>query len=247
MKHLPIYAHMKLADAIHLNYLLLPIIGRFGIELGFGNKTIKEVCEEKEINLSFFLEIVNSYHNKDYFASEELQNYPLTLVVEYLINTHNYYIDVKIPELEEMLNSFLENSSIENKSNNKLITNFFEEYKNELINHLKQEETSLFPYTFELDEANKTKIVPSSTIEKISEKLVEKEHDDHNDLEEKLFDLKNLIIKFLPPVKRKDILEKLLIELFRLEEDLEDHSRIEEQVLIPRIIQIEKKIIAQSV
>lgn len=247
MKHLPIYAHMKLADAIHLNYLLLPIIGRFGIELGFGNKTIKEVCEEKEINLSFFLEIVNSYHNKDYFASEELQNYPLTLVVEYLINTHNYYIDVKIPELEEMLNSFLENSSIENKSNNKLITNFFEEYKNELINHLKQEETSLFPYTFELDEANKTKIVPPSTIEKISEKLVEKEHDDHNDLEEKLFDLKNLIIKFLPPVKRKDILEKLLIELFRLEEDLEDHSRIEEQVLIPRIIQIEKKIIAQSV
>ncbi|MDA3816746.1 MAG: hypothetical protein PF486_05170 [Prolixibacteraceae bacterium] len=247
MKHLPIYANMKLADAIHLNYLLLPIIGRFGIELGFGNKTIKEICDEKEINLSFFLEIVNSYHNKDYFASEELQNYSLTLVVRYLISTHHYYIDVKIPELEEILNHFLENSSNENKSNNTLITNFFEEYKNELINHLKQEERTLFPYTFELEEANNTKIVSPALINKINNTLVEKEHSDHHDLEEKLFDLKNLIIKFLPPVKRKDILEKLLIELFRLEEDLEDHSRIEEQVLVPKIIQLEKIIIAQSV
>lgn len=247
MKHLPIYANMKLADAIHLDYLLLPIIGRFGIELGFGNKTIKEVCNEKSINLSFFLEILNSYHNKDYFASKELQNYPSTLVVDYLINTHNYYIDIKVPELEQMLHLFLENSSDKNKTNNTLITNFFEEYKNELVNHLKQEEHTLFPYTFELEEANKSKLVSAAQIEKINQKFIEKEHDDHNDLEEKLFDLKNLIIKFLPPVRRKDLLEKLLIELFRLEEDLEDHSRIEEQVLVPKIIELEKKIIAQSV
>ena len=105
----------------------------------------------------------------------------------------------------------------------------------------------MFPYTFELEEANKTKLVSAALVAKINQKFIEKEHDDHNDLEEKLFDLKNLIIKFLPPVRRKDLLEKLLIELFRLEEDLEDHSRIEEQVLVPKIIELEKKIITQSV
>ncbi|MDA3880104.1 MAG: hypothetical protein PF436_06940 [Prolixibacteraceae bacterium] len=97
MKHLPIYASMKLADAIHLNYLLLPVTGRFGIELGFGNKTIKDVCNEKNINIDFFLEILNSFHNSDYFASDQLQSYPSTMVVDYLVRTHSYYIDVKIP------------------------------------------------------------------------------------------------------------------------------------------------------
>lgn len=243
MKHLPIYATMKLADAIHLNYLLLPVIGRFGIELGFGNKTIKDICEEKNINIDFFLEILNSFHNSDYFASDQLQSYPSTMVVDYLVRTHNYYIDVKIPEMENMINLFLENSSEKNKANNTLITNFFDEYKNELIHHLKQEEATLFPYAFELEEAVKTRHISQSLSVKINTKLSEKEHEDHNQLEEKLFDLKNLIIKFLPPVKRKDLLESLLIELFRLEDDLEDHSRIEEKVLLPKISCLEQTLL----
>ncbi|MDA3880106.1 MAG: hypothetical protein PF436_06950 [Prolixibacteraceae bacterium] len=81
---------------------------------------------------------------------------------------------------------------------------------------------------------------------KSNNKLSEKEQEDHNQLEEKLFDLKNLIIKFLPPVKRKDILENLLIELFRLEDDLEDHSRIEEKVLLAKIIHLEQTILKKS-
>ncbi|MDA3880105.1 MAG: hypothetical protein PF436_06945 [Prolixibacteraceae bacterium] len=69
--------------------------------------------------------------------------------------------------MEEMINLFLENSSEENKANNTLITNFFNEYKNELILHLKQEEATLFPYAFELDNAFKTKTLSNNLTEKI--------------------------------------------------------------------------------
>lgn len=237
---------MRLADVIHVNYLLLPIIGRFGIELGFGNKTIKEICEEKQIERSFFLEILNSYHNKNYFAEYQFENYSLKLIVQYLRNTHNYYQKIKIPELEEMVELFFQSSSIENKSNNKLIANFFDSYKQELIKHLNQEENYLFPYTIELEEALKSGVVSASLLSKISANHAEHNDEDHNNLEEKLYDLKNLIIKFLPPVRRSDILEKLLIELFRLEDDLNDHSRIEDKVLIPKVITLEQKILETS-
>ena len=246
MKHLPIAANMKMADVIHLDYLLLPIIGRFGIDLGFGNKTVKEICIEKQIHLSFFLEILNSYHNHDYFAEDQFQDYPTTLIVEYLLNTHRYYINTKIPELEAMVEQFIQYSSEENKSNNKLIANFFNEYKQELIRHLNQEEKNLFPYTRELENIYVSGNITGKIIEKIKKNEISHNDDDHHQLEEKLFDLKNLIIKFLPPVKRKDIMEKLLIELFRLENDLEDHSRIEDKVLIPKVIQLEQKIVDLS-
>ena len=67
--------------------------------------------------------------------------------------------------------------------------------------------------------------------------------DDHDNVEDKLFDLKNLIIKYLPPADDYTLSNSLLIELFRLEQDLNDHSRIEEKVLVPKMQLIEKQIL----
>ncbi|MDA3930769.1 MAG: hypothetical protein PF541_17615, partial [Prolixibacteraceae bacterium] len=153
MHHLPISGKMKMADVIHLNYLLIPIVSRFGIEMGFGNKTVSEVCTENNIQLSFFLEILNSYHNHDYFAEDHLKDYSIDIIIAYLKNTHNYYQKVKLPELEAMVLEFFHSSSHENKTNNKLIADFFESYKSELVKHLNHEENSLFPYTTELEKA----------------------------------------------------------------------------------------------
>ena len=58
---------MKMADVIQMNYMLIPVIYRFGINLGFGDKTVKEICEETKVDLNFFLQLVNTYHDKDYF------------------------------------------------------------------------------------------------------------------------------------------------------------------------------------
>jgi regulator of cell morphogenesis and NO signaling len=46
---------MKMAEVIHLNYHLLPIISRFGIHLGFGEKTIEQLCNEYNLDLNFQL------------------------------------------------------------------------------------------------------------------------------------------------------------------------------------------------
>lgn len=67
--------------------------------------------------------------------------------------------------------------------------------------------------------------------------------DDHDNVEDKLFDLKNLVIKYLPPAQDYTLSNTILIELFRLERDLSDHSRIEDKVLVPKVAGIEEKIL----
>jgi regulator of cell morphogenesis and NO signaling len=52
----------------------------------------------------------------------------------------------------------------------------------------------------------------------------------------------NIIIRFLPPVQCEDTCEQLLVNLFRMESDLEDHTRIEENVLIPNVKKLERKV-----
>jgi regulator of cell morphogenesis and NO signaling len=50
-----IVAKMKMAEVIHLNYHLLPIISRFGIDLGFGERTIEQLSHDYNLDLAFFL------------------------------------------------------------------------------------------------------------------------------------------------------------------------------------------------
>ena len=54
-------AHTKMADMIACNHSLLIILPRMNIPLGFGEKSIAEVCKSQNISVNFFLLICNIY------------------------------------------------------------------------------------------------------------------------------------------------------------------------------------------
>ncbi len=242
-KHLPFTTNTKMADVIHRDYRLIPIIGRFGIDFGFGNKTVAEVCDENQLNVWFFLEIVNSYHNPQYFPKEQLQNFTSNLIIQYLSNTHSYYLSVKVPEIEQLIAQMKKFASKENAKNIELLDNFFKEYKIEFQKHLNNEDCIVFPYIMSLENAVESSNANQELIDRIKNEPIERYESNHDNLEEKLSDLKNLLIKFLPPVLCKKTCQQLLTELFRLEADLENHTRIEEKVLVPRVKLLEQKVL----
>ena len=47
----------KMATIVRSNFNLLPVINRFGISLGFKDKTVVQICNEEKINTEFFLAI----------------------------------------------------------------------------------------------------------------------------------------------------------------------------------------------
>ncbi len=246
-KNLPFTPNTKMADVIHMDYRLIPIIGRFGIDYGFGNKTVADVCDYHSINVWFFLEIINSYHNPDYFPQKQMQNFSAQLIIQYLSNTHNYYLNIKIPEIEEYINEMEDLASEKNLKNVKLLNDFFKEYKEELIKHFDREEKIVFPYILSLVKTMEDNPEDKTIIDKIKKESIEEYERTHDNIELKLSDLKNLIIRYLPPVLCKELCQRLLTELFRLEADLENHARIEDKVLVPKVKQIEQKILMSSV
>ncbi|MBN1117106.1 MAG: hemerythrin domain-containing protein [Bacteroidales bacterium] len=241
-----IKAGTKLSDAIHNNYLLLPILNRFGIQLGFGDITVEQICEKQEVNLKFFLEIVNSFLDKNYFPEAELQNFPLKLIVDYIKRSHVFYLDFKMPQIEQMINNLYELAPSENKKSFQLIRNFFAEYKKDLFNHIEKEEKEVHPYILKIDQAYYSNTITGDIVELVNKESISKYADDHDNVEDKLYDLKNLIIKYLPPIPDYTLSNAILFELFRLERDLNDHSRIEEKVLVPKMQAIEKQILESN-
>jgi len=234
---------MKLADVLFHNYTLLPVISRFDIKLGFGDKTVSDVCWISGVNLDFFLEITNSYVDEDYIPQKELNTFPVSLIVNYLKKTHQYYLDEKIPEIEQNIQRVLE-AEKPNNDKFKLVENFFNEYKIELTNHLNREEAKVHPYVLEIESAFLQGKISKDLYSKIRKYSINDFASEHDNVEEKLFDLKNIIIKYLPPCNSSGLCNSILIELFRLEKDLNAHANLEDKVLIPKVSAMEEKLLS---
>jgi regulator of cell morphogenesis and NO signaling len=229
-----IQKEMKLADVLHHDHNLVPVINRFDIHLGFGDATIAEICDEKKINLEFFLTILNAYHDHQYFPKKHFQSFSASSLVSYLSKSHNYYLEEKVPEIESYIDELNEQRDLDTETY-LLLKNFFTEYKRELTQHIDHEENKVYPYVEKLERYINLGITDDNLREEMETFSIHNYEEDHDDVEAKLYDLKNIIIKYLPPTGNDSSYYKVLRELFMLENDLNDHSRIEDLILVPKV------------
>lgn len=218
---------MKLADIISSNPSLVLILQRFRIELGFGEKSVAEVCRANGLSEQFFLLICNVYTNDRYLPSmEELQETDMSSLVPYLIASHSYYLDERIPHIERHLDRIAEACP---KNHKEILQRFFHDYKTEVQNHFLYEEKTVFPY---IEALRKGESGDGYSINQFEE--------NHSNIEDKLNDLTNIFIKYLPgnimPKERVSV----LFDIFQLSSDLNKHSLIEEKILIPYVETIER-------
>ncbi len=232
-------ADYKLADVINKNYSLLPVINRLGIKLGVGDKTIKEICREQVVNQEFFLDIINIFHNENYFPKKQLLDYPINLVTNYLSKTHQYYIEFILADIERNLKILADQDRNEH-SHIVMLQTFYVKFKDSFIQHTRHEEQMIFPYACMLDD------ISNSKIEKLPDQYIGIEGFDfdheHSLIDEKMSDLKNIIIKYLPPFYNPIIMNALLHTLFLFEKDLKNHAQIEDKILIPKINYLKQQV-----
>ena len=228
----------RLADIIDTNHLLLPVINRLGIKLGFENQTIKQACKKQNLDLKFFIEIINVFHNENYFPEKKLLHFPVLLVIDYLKETHKYYIEYIIHETDRLIEKLLNNNV---HPENEIIRKFYIKYKEELISHIGFEEQKVFPYILMLDSTTDSDNHKKSFLNKYKNYTITNFEDEHSNIDEKVNDLKNIIIKYLPPDYNIHIGNALLSTLILFEKDLKSHTRIEDKILIPKVKILEKK------
>ena len=234
-----ITSEMKMVDVVQKDIQLLAVIQRLEIPLGFRERSVKEVCEGSNVDVNFFLQLANSFHDKDYFERKHFNQFPVEWIISYLRNAHKCYIDFRIPEIERQILNF-EKQADRQEKNVELLLNFFREYIKEFSIHIEKEEKYVFPYIIKLNKLNSdTSIVRQKDYLNYS---IDKYHEDHNNIEETLYDLKNILLKYLPPPVSNCQYNNLIFDIFRLESDLLDHAELEENVLFPRVREMEERI-----
>jgi len=95
MKHQKMYEpDDKMISLIRDNYNLLQSLGSFGISLGFGDKTVKQVCEEQKVDTYTFLAVVNFTINGNSYL-EDVSKLSVPTLLQYLKDCHNLLLGIR--------------------------------------------------------------------------------------------------------------------------------------------------------
>ena len=226
MRNLKMYeADDKMISLIRDNYDLLQSLGSFGINLGFGDKTVRETCEDNGVDTYTFLAVVNFTTNGyDSFENDEQLSVPTLL--HYLEASHAYFLDFQLPYIRRELQESLD----EKDSLGMLILRFYDEYAQEIRRHMKYEQKTLFPYV-------------QSLIDKqpINDYNVDTFSKHHGATDKKLRELKLLIIKYLPQDGlHNNQLTATLHDIYENEVWLRQHAMVEDSIFVPAIRRLEK-------
>ena len=236
MNTLTITANDVLANVIHSNYRILVVLDRMGIKLGFGNKTIEEITKKHGINTGAFLIIINLFCNNSYTPDAGNRFEFIPDFLKYLKSSHRYFLKEKIPAIQQNIHQL---AHLLHDSKADLVESFYNKYIEEVTEHIDYENETVFPYIEEMYQAYLRKSDPG-LLPKGYDIGIYGEH--HEDIEDVLKDLKNILIRHLPQKEEGKTRRTVLRQLFELESDLFSHTRIEDEVLIPLVKELENNL-----
>lgn len=233
----------KVRYVIANDYRLLQVMSRFGISLGFGERTIEDVCRERGIEAETFVMVINfvksgggleTARNFVTMSDSRLRS-SVSSMLGYLKATHAYFLDYLFPRIRrEML------SAIDCSARNEvafLMLKFYDSYVDEVRKHMQYENEVTFGYVSRLVEGEQA---PESQ----SRPHLLSSH--HATFEDKLYELKALFVQYYPQQGTSNELNEVLYDLYRAQEDLLMHCKVEDHLFLPSVRQLEERNIRLS-
>lgn len=195
------------------------------------------------LNNDFYMDVLSVFHAPERFIAEDFQKYPVSIVLEYLKRTHKFYLKKNLPEL-----SFAADTMAKRDPRlavvQQMFLSFFNDFRIKLEKHIAEEEAHLFPYLDALCKAEHTGKLAVTAASKM--KLLDFLVHHNDDLENELQELVKKIELMAEGKKDSFALKMMITRLNFFELDLRIHGRLEDEVLMPLALQLEKVVLESA-
>lgn len=189
------------------------------------------------VDADFVFALLEIFQDTKAFERKAFDRFRLETIIDYIRKTHEYYLHRKLLEIEQSIHLLLR-AYPEAHPLLVILSDFYASYKEHLSHHIDVEETQLLPYILHLQKVEDGKAsfqaYPGSY--SLSRFLVH-----HQDTEKDLEEVRLAMQRYSPPPTNETPYRILLSQLEVLEKDLAVHTLIEEEVLLPRALAIERK------
>jgi regulator of cell morphogenesis and NO signaling len=161
----------------------------------------------------------------------------LDKLVDYLSNTHHPYVKSAISRFKIYLKTIIKIDK-EKHPEVQQISLLIGELTALMDQHLTMEEHLLFPY---IDALVKKQGIWVGSSTPLSENPVKKIKAEHSRIIEILEKIREISNNYLPAVNSSPALKLCYAQLFDFEQDIHRHIFLEEKILFPKLLQMEKR------
>lgn len=189
-----------------------------------GNRTLKESCDEKKLQVVEVLETLRQLSISD--VPMNWDQMTIREIVEHIVDTYHIYSKQELPRISQLI------EKINTKHGQRYpyisdLQNIFEQMKKSLLEHMEEEEMVVFPLLINLERHKE------SYKEEVKKHLGSLDND-HLETGDALDRIKKLTNDYAPPLNACTTHIVMLNSLERLERNLHEHIHKENQILFPR-------------
>src|SRR5690554_4753055 len=224
------------------NYKTAAIFKRYNIDFCCnGNRTIAAATKNKEIDEEKLLGELNEVMEQKVEGEIDFKAFPIDLLADYVEKTHHRYIEQRIPEITPFLSKV---ARVHGTNHPELIVveQLFNESAQELSAHLKKEELMLFPYIRKMVKSKMGDGKRPHTALGSATEYIEQMEEEHDAEGERFSRIAELTDNYTPPADACKTYMVTFSMLKEFEEDLHRHIHLENNILFPKSIEMEKEL-----
>lgn len=204
--------------------MLLMVLRRFAVPLGFGNASVEQVCGKHGVHTDTFLAVANFVSG----CRWDHCKIDLDALMTYLRNSHTYFMSFALPAIRRRLIDAVQISDTDGVG--MLLLRYFDNYVKEVEAHMNYENDHLFPYVASLVGGNATGGFDIGNFAK-----------SHSPLAPRLEELKEIFVSHYRGGADEDMLNAALYDIITCENDLTSHCAMEDCLLIPAVERLKER------
>ncbi|MBL7923642.1 MAG: iron-sulfur cluster repair di-iron protein [Bacteroidia bacterium] len=204
-----------------------------------GNRSISEVCKSKDLDASALIEELKQVTRDQDEPLFDFRSWPADFLADYIEKRHHRYVESKISEIMPYLDKVVK---VHGQHHPELveIQEQFSSAAGELAAHMKKEELILFPYIRNLVAAEqKGERLPNPHFGTV-ENPVAMMKEEHNVEGERFRRIAELSSNYIAPEEACNTYRVTFALLKEFEADLHLHIHLENNILFPKAIEMEK-------
>ncbi len=233
----------QIIDLVSENYVFAAVLHYFGISFfQYEQNSLQDVCRKFKINPNQLIDELESWAMRREPSNEELYLHPIEVLVSYLKRKHYYFVRQELPFLSNMVTGIQAEPSLYANvlADLRILFPLFVE---DFIHHIHEEESKLFQRINLLHEIEENKFSLKDAVfilEKTPITELSEAHEIHDDEMEGIRKLTNdYKLDETAPLSIK----VLYHELRKFESELSMHAQIEDQLLFPKAVELEKEVL----
>ena len=233
-----------IGELVAADYRKAAVFSKFGLDFCCGGKkSLKDACHEKGIDEKVVESALTEVEGQVTNTQHNFNSWELDFLADYIINVHHKYVKENVSMLYEY------SDKVANRHGNNhpeviKIAEFYEKIAIELKSHLEKEEKMLFPYIKQLVATkNENGKIVSSAFGNIENpiNMMLSEHEIVGEYMEEIHQLSN---NYTSPADACSSYQVLYSKLAEFEKDLHQHIHLENNILFPKAIKLEKELLS---